>query len=108
MENGKVVDVQPLVAMFSPPWLVEVLHTTLAAYVVTGFGAAAICAWALLRNGANQRTEQIRAGLTIAMVVATVAIPLQIVAGDVIARFDAENEPAKFAAMEALYRTQRE
>jgi len=108
LENGKVVDVQPLVAMFSPPWLVEVLHTTLAAYVVTGFGAAAICAWALLRGGADERREQIRAGLTIAMIVATVAIPLQIIVGDVIARFDADNEPVKFAAMEALFRTQRE
>jgi cytochrome bd ubiquinol oxidase subunit I len=114
MDNGKVVDVQPLVAMFSPPWLVEVLHTTLAAYVVAGFGAAAICAWALLRNGANERSvaakriDQIRAGMTIAMVVATVAIPLQILVGDVIARFDAENEPAKFAAMEALFHTRRE
>ncbi|HEY0381673.1 MAG TPA: cytochrome ubiquinol oxidase subunit I [Candidatus Elarobacter sp.] len=108
IENGKVVDVQPLVAMLSPPWLVEVLHTTLAAYVVTGFGAAAVCAFALLRGTATSRAEQVRAGLTIAMVVATVAIPLQIVVGDVIARFDAENEPVKFASMEALFRTQRE
>jgi cytochrome d ubiquinol oxidase subunit I len=108
MDNGKVVDVQPLVAMFSPPWLVEVLHTTLAAYVVTGFGAAAICAWALLRKGADERREQVHAGLTIAMIVATIAIPLQMIVGDVIARFDADNEPVKFAAMEALFRTQRE
>jgi len=108
LENGKVVDVQPLVAMFSPPWLVEVLHTTLAAYVVTGFGAAAICAWALLRGGADNRREQIRAGLTIAMIVATIAIPLQMIVGDVIARFDADNEPVKLAAMEALFHTRRE
>ena len=107
IENGKVVDVQPLVAMLSPPWLVEVVHTTLAAYVVTGFGAAAICAWALLRRGAEERREQVRAGLTIAMIVASVAIPLQMLVGDVIARFDADNEPVKFASMEALFHTQR-
>src|ERR1700736_2084574 len=108
IENGKVVDVQPLVAMLSPPWLVEVLHTTLAAYVVTGFGAAAICAWALLRNGAAaERREQIRSGLTIAMVVASTSIPLQMIVGDVIARFDADNEPVKFASMEALFHTRR-
>ena len=107
IEHGKVVDVQPLVAMLSPPWLVEVIHTTLAAYVVTGFGAAAICAWALLRGGAEERREQVRAGLTIAMIVGTVAIPLQVIAGDVIARFDADNEPVKFASLEALFHTQR-
>jgi cytochrome bd ubiquinol oxidase subunit I len=107
LEHGKVVDVQPFVAMFSPPWLLEVLHTTIAAYVVTGFGAAAICAFALLRNSAKDRADQVRAGLTIAMIVASIAIPLQWIVGDTIARFDAENEPAKFAAMEVLYRTQR-
>jgi cytochrome d ubiquinol oxidase subunit I len=107
IENGKVVDVQPLVAMLSPPSLVEVVHTTLAAYVVTGFGAAAVCAWVLLRNGTQGRREQVRAGLTIAMIVASIAIPLQMIVGDVIARFDADNEPVKFASMEALFHTQR-
>jgi cytochrome bd ubiquinol oxidase subunit I len=107
IEGGKVVDVQPLVAMFSPPWLVEVLHTTNAAYVMTGFGVAAVCAFALLRRSAEDRREQVLAGLTIAMVVAAVAIPLQWIGGDVIARFDADHEPAKFASLEALWKTQR-
>jgi cytochrome d ubiquinol oxidase subunit I len=107
LDHGKVVDVDPLAAMFSAPWLVEDLHATLAAYVMTGFGAAAVCAFALLRGSARDRIEQVRVGLTIAMVVATVAIPLQWIVGDVIARFDAEHEPAKFAALEALWTTQR-
>jgi cytochrome d ubiquinol oxidase subunit I len=107
LDHGKVVDVHPLAAMLSPPWLLEVLHTTIAAYVVTGFGAAAICALALLRASADDRRAQVRAGLTIAMIVASIAIPLQWIVGDTIARFDAENEPAKFAALEVLYRTQR-
>jgi len=107
IENGKVVDVHPIAAMLSPPWLVEVLHTTIAAYVVTGFGAAAVCAYALLRRSAEDRRDQVRAGFTIAMVVAAVAIPLQWVVGDVIARFDSDNEPAKFASLEALFETRR-
>jgi cytochrome d ubiquinol oxidase subunit I len=107
IEHGAVVDVQPLVAMLSPPWLVEVLHTTIAAYVLTGFGAAAVCAFALLRRSADERRDQVRAGLTIAMIVASIAIPLQWIAGDVIARFDAEHEPAKFASLEAVLHTQR-
>ena len=64
IEDGKVVDVHPLAAMFSPPWLVEVIHTTIAAYVMTGFGAAAVCAFALLRRSAEDRREQVLAGLT--------------------------------------------
>jgi cytochrome bd ubiquinol oxidase subunit I len=105
--NGKVVDVDPIAAMFSPPWLVEDVHAALAAYVLTGFGAAAVCAFALLRRSAEDRVEQVRAGLTIAMVVAAITIPLQFIVGDTIARFDAEHEPAKFASLEALWKTQR-
>ncbi len=106
--DGKVVDVQPYVAMFARPWAVEVLHTTIAAYVLTGFCAAAVCALALLRrNPDGEHRAQVRAGLRIGMTVAALAIAAQFVAGDVIARFDAENEPAKFASMEALWKTQR-
>jgi cytochrome d ubiquinol oxidase subunit I len=108
LQNGRVVDVDPIAAMFSAPWLVEVLHTTFAAYVVTGFGAASVCALALLRPAAAERREQIRAGLTIAMIVASIAIPLQWVVGDTIARFDAEHEPGKFASMEVLMHTERD
>src|SRR5579875_1559084 len=54
LDHGRVVDVRPLAAMFAPPWLVEVVHTTIAAYVVTGFGTAAVCAFALLRTRPEQ------------------------------------------------------
>ena len=107
IQDGHIVDVQPWVAMFAKPWLVEGVHATLAAYVFTGFGVAAVCAYALLRNRAPERRAQIIAGLRIAAVVGMVTIPLQVVAGDVIAHFDAENEPAKFAALEAVEHTER-
>jgi cytochrome d ubiquinol oxidase subunit I len=102
IDHGRVVDVQPLVAMFSKPWATEVVHTTLAAYVFTGFGVAAVCAYALWRG---DRRPQVIAGLRIAMTVALIAIPLQILSGDVSARFDAGDEPEKFAAMESRFVT---
>jgi cytochrome bd ubiquinol oxidase subunit I len=102
--NGVPTDVQPYVAMFALPWKTEVAHTTLAAFVLTGFGAAAVCAFACVRG---DRRPNVTAGLRTAMIVAAIAIPLQIVVGDIIARFDADNEPAKFAAMETLEHTQR-
>jgi cytochrome bd ubiquinol oxidase subunit I len=106
LDHGRVVDVHPLQAMFSPPWLLEVLHTTIAAYVVSGFGAAAVCAFALLRVGAADRREQVANGLRIGMIVASVAVVLQWIVGDAIARFDARNEPWKFAAMEVIRHTE--
>jgi cytochrome d ubiquinol oxidase subunit I len=102
--NGHVTDVQPLVAMFAPPWRTEVSHGTLAAYVFSGFATAGVCALAWLRG---KRTPAVLAGLRVAMIVAAVTVPCQVVLGDVVARFDADHEPAKFAAMEVLHTTQR-
>ena len=102
--NGKVTDVHPIVAMFAKPWATEVTHGTLAAFVFTAFGTAAVCAFAWLRG---DRRPQVAAGLRIAMIMGAIALPAQVVIGDLAARFVAENQPAKFAAMEALYKTQR-
>lgn len=104
VQGGRIVDIQPLVAMFAPPWKVEVTHGTIAAYVFTAFAVAAVCAVAWLR-GEQRRTAL--PGLQIAMLVGAIAIPIQIVVGDVVARFDAEREPAKFAAMEVVEHTTR-
>jgi cytochrome d ubiquinol oxidase subunit I len=90
--------------MFALPWKTEVSHGTLAAYVFTGFAVAGVCAIAWLRG---KRTPVVAAGLHVAMIVAAVTIPVQLVLGDVVARFDADHEPAKFAAMEVLHMTQR-
>jgi cytochrome bd ubiquinol oxidase subunit I len=81
-----------------------VVHGTLGAYVFTGFTTAGICALAWLRG---DRRPRVWAGLRIAMTVAAIAIPLQIVMGDIIVRFDADHEPAKFAALEVVRHTQR-
>jgi cytochrome d ubiquinol oxidase subunit I len=105
MVNGQVTDVHPFAAMFAKPWAVEVVHGTLAAYVFAAFGAAAVCALALRRGRQGQVA---RLGLGITMAVAAVALPLQVIAGDVIARFDADNEPVKFAAMEVVHHTERD
>src|SRR5207244_8508548 len=80
----------------------QVIHMTLAAYVATGFAVAAVHAFFLLRDRSNVFH---RRALGIALTVAAVRIPLQIVSGDMIARMVGERQPAKFAAMEAHYRT---
>jgi cytochrome d ubiquinol oxidase subunit I len=103
--NGKVADVQPLVAMFPKPWATEVVHATLAAYVLTSFTVAGVCAVAWLRG---DRRRQVIKGMHIALTLGALALPVQMIVGDVAARFDAENEPSKFAAMEAIYHTERD
>lgn len=104
LEDGRAVDINPWQAIANPAWFQQALHMILAAYVATGFAVAAVYAVALLRGHVTR--YNLRA-LTLAMVMGAVAIPLQMVSGDLSARFVAENEPVKFAAMEGQWETER-
>lgn len=101
---GKAVNVDPLAAMLNDAMPYQVVHGTLPAYVVTGFAVAAVYAFAMLRG---DRSAYNRKALALAMAVAAVATPLQIVSGDLSARFLAHQQPEKFAAMEAQFETER-
>jgi len=104
LRDGKAVNVDPLAAMFNKAMPYEVTHGAMASYVATGFGVAGIYAIAMLRG---RRTEYNRRALTLALAVAAVFTPLQIVSGDLSARFLARNQPEKFAAMEGQFETER-
>jgi cytochrome d ubiquinol oxidase subunit I len=99
IRDGKVVDVEVWQVFFNDSFWYEALHMLLAAYVVAGFTVAGVYAVGMLRG---RRDRYHRIGLLIPLTVGAVAIPLQIVMGDVIARYVFNAEPAKFAAIEAL------
>jgi len=101
--DGKVVDVNPLKAMLNGAWFQQALHMTLAAYVATGFAVAGLYAIGMLRG---HRDAYHRAGLAIAIGLGGVMIPLQIISGDISARWVAENQPVKFAALEGQFKTE--
>jgi len=101
--GGRVTDVDPIAAMLNPASLQQVVHMLLAAYVATGFGVAGVHAFFLLRDRSHPFH---RRAFGIALALGATTIPLQVASGDLIARMVAERQPAKFAAMEALYRTQ--
>jgi cytochrome d ubiquinol oxidase subunit I len=104
IENGRVVDPDPVAAMFNPATPVETTHMILAAYLVTGFGVASVYAWSWLRG---KRDRYHRLGFLVSFTFAAAfAIP-QVVVGDWAARFLAERQPVKLAAIEGLEETQR-
>ena len=101
--DGKITDIDPIAAMLNGASLHEVLHMTLAAFVATGFAVAAVHAFLLLRYRSDPFH---RSALGIALSLACLSAPLQILSGDFSARAVGRLQPAKLAAMEAHYTTQ--
>jgi cytochrome d ubiquinol oxidase subunit I len=103
IENGEVVDVKPLQALFNGNLWHELVHMYLAGFIVASFIVAAIYAFSILRGNDDRHR---RVGLTVALAVASLAAPTQLLVGDWAARTVAERQPTKLAAMEGLYRTE--
>src|SRR6267154_4536471 len=102
--HGQVTGINPLQAILNPSTPYETTHMLLAAYVATGFGVAAIYAIQILRG---KREPYYRKGLMLAMALGSIAIPFQIFSGDLSARSLADLQPAKLAAMEGVFHTQK-
>jgi cytochrome d ubiquinol oxidase subunit I len=105
LEGGRAVDVEPWVALFGNGQLwPELTHMYLAGFIVAGFVVAAAYAWGWLK-GRRGRYE--RVALAVPLTIAALAAPVQVVAGDWIARRVAEDQPTKLAAFEGLGKTTR-
>jgi cytochrome d ubiquinol oxidase subunit I len=104
LENGVPVNIDPIAAMLNPSWFAEALHMTIAAYLATAAVAAGIHAWALRRDRGSQFH---RKALGISLAVLLPAALVQPISGDVSARLVARTQPAKLAAMEGQFATQR-
>jgi cytochrome d ubiquinol oxidase subunit I len=103
--NGTARNVDPLRAILNPAALQQTLHMTLAAYAATGFAVAGIHAFMLLGDPLNAFH---RRALAIGLMVGAPAALLQPLSGDLSARNVAQYQPAKLAAMEALFETRTE
>jgi cytochrome d ubiquinol oxidase subunit I len=102
--DGRAVDIDPIAAMMSPAAFPQVLHMTLAAYAATGLVVAGIHALPLLRHPRNAFH---RRALSVALLIGAPAALLQPLSGDLSARFVAHWQPAKLAAMEGQFKTER-
>jgi cytochrome d ubiquinol oxidase subunit I len=96
---GRVADVEPLKVLLNPATAYEVPHMILAAYMVTGFLVASIYAVGMLKG---RRDRLHRLGLLIPLTIGLIATPIQLYVGDTAARSVADDQPAKFAAMECI------
>jgi len=102
--NGQYVNIDPIKAMFNDAWFTQALHMCLAAFTATGFAVAGVHALMLLKKQHNDFHYK---SFKIAATFATICALLQPLSGDVSAKDVAQRQPAKLAAMEALYQTEK-
>jgi cytochrome d ubiquinol oxidase subunit I len=102
--NGKAINIDPVKAMFNDAWLSQAIHMTLAAFVSTAFAVAGVHALLLLKNRNRLFHQQ---AVKTALIFGSVAALLQPISGDFSAKDVAKRQPAKLAALEALYRTSK-
>ncbi|MEP7048585.1 MAG: cytochrome ubiquinol oxidase subunit I [Ilumatobacteraceae bacterium] len=102
--DGKVVDVDPLAAIFNHALVMQFLHMFLAAYIVTGFLAAAVYAAGMLRGHHDHRH---RLGFLIPFAFASIASVMQPLVGHVAGMRLATQQPEKLAAMDLAIETKR-
>ena len=90
--------------VFNPSFPYRLTHVLLASALTCAFLLTGLSAWQVLR-GVGQRSAPrvMRVGLTVAAIV----IPLQILAGDAHGLNTLEHQPAKIAAMEGVWDTER-
>lgn len=100
--NGNPTNIDPWAAMFNEAAFIQGLHMTVAAFQSVGFAVAGVHALLWLRG--HHRIHL--AALKIAFVFGAVAALVQPIVGDFAAKSVARRQPAKLAAMEALFETQ--
>lgn len=102
--NGAAQNVDPVAAMFNRAWLHQTLHMQLAALQAVGFAVGGIHALLYLRGRSPEVNLK---ALKIAMAFGAVASLAQPFAGHFAGQRVAELQPAKLAAMEGHFHTQR-
>jgi cytochrome bd ubiquinol oxidase subunit I len=93
-----------LEVIFNPSFPYRLTHKLLASALTASFLIAGLSAWQLLRNTANGGT---RRALRTAVIAAAVVIPLQILAGDMHGLNTLKHQPAKIAALEGIWHTEK-
>ncbi|HJS88028.1 MAG TPA: cytochrome ubiquinol oxidase subunit I [Acetobacteraceae bacterium] len=88
--------------IFNPSFPYRLVHMVLACYLSVALLVGAVGAWHLLRDQQNQAA---RTMFSMAMWMAALVAPLQLVAGDFHGLNTAEHQPAKVAAMEGDFET---
>ena len=102
--DGKFHAADWLAIVFNPSFPYRLGHMLLASALTAGFLIAGVSAWQLIKGTAAQGTRQ---ALRTAVVAVAVTIPLQIFMGDLHGLNTLQHQPAKIAAIEGIWDTEK-
>jgi cytochrome bd ubiquinol oxidase subunit I len=102
IENGALIAGDWWRVIFNPSFPYRLTHMLLASGITAAFVVSGLSAWRLLRAPKDAAAlKTLRLGARIAAVL----VPLQVVVGDLHGLNTLEHQPAKIAAVEALWKT---
>ena len=93
-----------IAVIFNPSFPYRLTHMLLASVLTVAFLLAGLSAWQLLRGVAARSAPRV---LRLALTLAAVAAPLQVVVGDLHGLNTLEHQPQKIAAMEGVWETEK-
>ncbi|WP_417664268.1 cytochrome ubiquinol oxidase subunit I [Pseudidiomarina donghaiensis] len=102
-EQGQFIVESWMEVIFNPSFPYRLAHMLLAAYLTTAFVVGAVGAWHLLKDS---KSAVARKMFSMAMWMALIVAPLQVVVGDFHGLNTQEHQPAKVAAMEGHFKTE--
>ena len=100
-ENGQFLPESWIEIIFNPSFPYRLAHTLTAAYLTTAFIVGGVGAWHLLRGRGDN--EGVKVMFSMAMWMAAIVAPAQIVIGDMHGLNTLEHQPQKVMAMEGHY-----
>lgn len=104
LEGGDLADVNPIEAMLSLATPSKVFHVLSSAYLTCAILLAAIAAFVMLKKGVSNYYKK---ALSLSLGIAFIFGSINLLSGDVSAKFLAEHQPEKLAAAEWHFETER-
>ncbi|MEO1190135.1 MAG: cytochrome ubiquinol oxidase subunit I [Pseudomonadota bacterium] len=98
--EGRFIAEDWMEIIFNPSFPYRYTHMMLAAFLTTSFVVAAVGAWHLLQRRGDERA---RVMFSMAMWMAAIVAPMQMIAGDQQGLNTLEYQPVKIAAMEGIW-----
>lgn len=105
--GGELVDHDPVAAVLNPAFALMAAHSTLSTYQAVGLATAGVYAVSLLRGRRPERAGRARLAIAISMAVALGPALAQPLLGHALGSRAHREQPAKLAAMEGQFATER-